>query len=354
MSTESRRIQTILGLVAKWPAVAGAGVEATIGLNELDDCAVVPVSPEWDLVVGTDFVRGTGFYLFKQGILGFEDIGFYLIGANASDLAAMGASPLGVVVVARYTSGMSDADFEQVMSGVVRASAELGLPLLGGDTGGYEESVLSATVLGLCPSGRALRRSGGLPGDRLFSTGTVGRAGAAIAYYVRGKSQGIALGEEVERGLAESWKRVKPALQQGCLLVQQGLSRCAIDTSDGLKASVRQIAEASGVDAILFEGSVPIDPLARSVAEAMGVDALALSISDSVDFRLVFSVRPSLAGEVERSFAEQGWELFEIGKLGERSENPRALLDRGGELVDLPGIEWDQAEVPAIDRLCSA
>src|SRR5262245_33206740 len=128
MSKESRRIQAILGLVEKWPAVAGAGIEATIGLSALDDCAVVPISPEWDLVVGTDFVRGTGFYLFKQGVLGFEDIGFYLIGANASDLAAMGASPLGAVVVTRYTSEMSDSEFEQIMRGIVRASAEFCLP----------------------------------------------------------------------------------------------------------------------------------------------------------------------------------------------------------------------------------
>lgn len=57
MSTESRRILSILDLVKHQPATAGCGKPASHGLEALDDCAVVPISESEDLIIGTDFVR---------------------------------------------------------------------------------------------------------------------------------------------------------------------------------------------------------------------------------------------------------------------------------------------------------
>ena len=90
MSTETRRINSILDLMPNYPAKPGSGLNASVGLIALDDCAVVPLNSESDLVIGSDFVRGEGFHLFKKGVLSWQDVGYYLIGANASDLAAMG------------------------------------------------------------------------------------------------------------------------------------------------------------------------------------------------------------------------------------------------------------------------
>jgi thiamine-monophosphate kinase len=308
------------------------------------------MTSELDLVIGSDFVRGEGFHLFKLRVLSWQDIGYYLIGANASDLAAMGASPLGVVVVLRYTSEMTDAAFEAIMEGVAMACAQFGMPLLGGDTGGYESSVLSAAAFGMCPHGKALLRSRGKAGDLLFVTGTVGRAGAALAYFTRGREE-HRFPREVEEELAHAWRRVTPALDQGKLLVDAALSQCAIDTSDGLKASCRQLAEASGVDAILRPDLIPVDPLSRQVAEALRVDPLALAVGDSVDFRLVFSTSPAQAPRLWKAFDSQGWELYEIGRFATPRGRPGVYLQVDGQLVPMPGVEWAQAETLSIDEL---
>jgi thiamine-monophosphate kinase len=351
MSTETRRIESILRLLKQFPARSGCGLDASAGLEALDDCAVVPLNPTSDLVIGTDFVRGEGFYLFRKGILTWKDVGYYLIGANASDLAAMGACPLGVVVVLRYTSQMTDKDYEEIMAGVLSACSDFELPLLGGDSGGYESSVLSAAAFGICPHDQALLRSRGEEGDLLMVTGDVGTAGAALSYFTRGKEEGMVLSTEIEAQLANAWRKVKPALKIGQLLVEKRYAKCAIDTSDGLKASCRQIAEASNLDAILHADAIPISQLARQVATGLRVDPLAFAVGDSVDFRLVFSCHPSIADELRREFAERNWSLHEIGYLARPQSAPTVYLKTAEGLRPVPGIEWAQSETLSVDQL---
>lgn len=222
MSAEWDRIRRIVELARAMPASAADGREASTGLAELDDCAVIPFGDGVDLVVGSDFVRGEGFYLFGLGLLSWEDVGYYLVAANASDLAAMGATPTGVVVVFRETKGMSAADHDAAMSGVLRACADFGMPLLGGDSGGYTSSVLSAAAFGTCPSGRALLRRNAKPGDHVYLSGDIGTAGAAVAWFLRGRAGGAVLDGDVEEELLSAWRNPLPALALGRLLTVGG------------------------------------------------------------------------------------------------------------------------------------
>jgi thiamine-monophosphate kinase len=351
MSTEERRIRSILDLLAQYPAKSGSGLNATAGLLALDDCAVIPISSDIDLVFGSDFIRGEGFHLFKRGILSWRDVGYYLVGANVSDLAAMGAAPLGIVVVLRYTSKMTDEDYKEIMEGILMACSDFEIPLLGGDSGGYDSSVLSAAAVGVCPHSKAMLRSQGRAGDALFVTGDVGLAGAALAYFTRAREEGIKLPVEAEEALANSWRRLKPAVKQGLLLVEKGLSRCAIDTSDGLKASCRQLAEASKLDAVLYPDDIPIAPLVRDVADTLKVDPLALAVGDSVDFRLVFSADRDSINEIWQAFKEHNWSLFQIGELVDTLTTPTVYLKTTHGLEPVPGVEWAQSDVMSIDQL---
>lgn len=344
MSVESRRIGIIRELLGRSSIPSLRPIH---GVDAHDDCALVNLSDDIDLVVGSDFVRGAGFYLFKLGLLSWSDIGFYLVGANVSDLAAMGAQPLGIATVCRYTSDITDENFRDLMSGIVSACSEFGVPLVGGDTGSYETSVLSAAAFGTCRPGAALLRRGGRPGDRLFLSGDVGLAAAAIAYFLRAKPDGMSLSSDEEEILLKRWRRVKPALNQGRLLTARGLSRCGIDTSDGLKAACRQLAEASRVDIVVEAGSVPVHQLVRTVAQFLKVDPLALAVGDSVDFRLLFSSSASVQSEFEAN----GWELYQIGEMTESVGTPTVRCRSEGTLSEMPGFEWAQSDDLTIDLL---
>lgn len=351
VSREEIRIGKIIKLAQRFPSNAADGRHATTGLPELDDCAVVPFGAEIDLVIGSDFVRGEEFHLFSEGLLSWKDVGYYLIAANASDLAAMGATPMGVVVVFRTHSGVSETDHDSAMEGVAEACAEFGMPLLGGDSGGYTASVLSAAAIGTCPHDRALLRRNGQPGDIVYISDDIGTAGAASAWFLRGRTSEGVIDVDVERRLISSWKRPRPALALGALLVKEKLSRCAIDTSDGLKASARQIAQATGLDIILSPDSIPISQDARWVAKQMGIDPLALAAGDSVDFRLLFSSPSGNQSELQRTLSDAGLSFHAIGELRPTRRTPSVYIERDERLLPMPGIEWDQSEETTIDRL---
>lgn len=335
--TESRRVDTIIDHIRRHPAIPMAGLTASVGVAELDDCAVIPIPGVHDLVIGSDFVRGENFKLALLGLLSPSDIGYYLMGANASDIAAMGARPLGATVVYRYTGNTTDEHHSEITRGIATACEEFNMPLLGGDSGEYEQSVLSATAFGICPPGKALLRSGGRSGDLLFLTGPVGIAGAAFRYF--GSHAGT-LSTDSETQLLHPWRRVSPALAQGAALVEYGLSRCAIDTSDGLKTAARQIAAASNLDVRLRACSLPVHPVVGEVAKLIGADPLALTCGDSVDFRLLFAVTPSARDETIGIFRSNGWDLIEIGYFTECDNRlPAAWMEDKGGLREIPGLE---------------
>ena len=229
MSPEERRIQSILTLI-KLHSVEPQAREAkvSIGATDLDDCAVVNLSSTIDLCIGSDFVRGEGFLLFQLGLLSRAQIGHYLVGANLSDIAAMGATPVGLVVAARYGPRQSDEQFAEIMEGVVRACSMYGAPLLGGDTGSYELPVLSASAFGVCPPGKALLRRNGKPGDMVYLSGSIGTAGAAFALFSKNKHLASTLPSAVIDELLLPWRQVSPAIEHGKLLVESGYSKLRI------------------------------------------------------------------------------------------------------------------------------
>ncbi len=345
--------------IVRWLGESTAGHESTqsgpfspvIGLPHLDDCAVIALPGEYDLVVGTDFIRGPAFDLFAQAhMLTWFDLGYFLVGANLSDIAAMGATPIGVLDVVRYDERMTEADAIDCIKGMQQACAAAGCALLGGDTGGYTVPVLSASALGYCPKGRCLLRSNGRPDDVLMLAGYTGVAGAARGYFSsRLGARGLAV--EQQTHLLDAWRRPVPQLVQGQLLVREQLSRCAIDTSDGLKAAIQQIAASSHLQARIDLTSIPIDPVVKQVAHLAGVSPYDLALSDSPDFRLVFTVSRQDADRVLRTFRGNGWPLWAIGRLvttDSVSHAGTAVTEDGG---NLPGIPWDHSEIPTLDRL---
>jgi thiamine-monophosphate kinase len=336
--TEARRIAKLIRDLGRNAALPLSGLTASVGVSQLDDCAVIPIPGGDDLVVGSDFVRGEHFKLALLGLLSRAQVGYYLIGANVSDLAAMGAKPVGVTVTYRYTNDTTDEQHSEVMHGIVEACRDMGAPLLGGDSGEYHTSVLTATAIGVCPHGRALLRSRARAGDALFITGDVGVAGAALRYFSTMKPG--SLPPETESALLAPWRRVTPATKQAAALVEERLSVCAIDTSDGLKTACRQLAASSRIDVIVREDQLPINPIVRQVAVLLGCDPVSLTCGDSVDFRLLFSAPSNRRDALVKLFLKHNWPLFEIGRFVDcHGAEPAARLDDGNELVEMPGIE---------------
>ncbi|MBP2340151.1 thiamine-monophosphate kinase [Saccharothrix coeruleofusca] len=310
-------------------------VELIAGADAQDDCAVFRLSGDLELVVGSDYVRGPKFRLYEMGHLNEYDLGYYLVVANVSDIAAMGARPIGVLSVVRYPPNMSDAVFSHVMTGIRDACASFGCLNIGGDIGSAERLILSASALGVCPPGRSLLRAGARPGDAVCLTAPTGLAGAAMAYSRAGIRDAEIESSYLDAMLA-SWRRPTARVAEGVILSSSGAVTSCQDTSDGLKATLESIAAASGVGITVEERSVPIPEAVGAVASRVGADPLALVMGDSVDFELVFTVpEPAVAPLTD---------LLDFHRIGlVTEERSVALLRSDGNLTALPGQAWRHA-----------
>ncbi|MEU1072549.1 MULTISPECIES: thiamine-phosphate kinase [unclassified Streptomyces] len=316
----------------------GLAVRLTAGADARDDCAVYDLDSPMSLVVGSDYIRGPKFVLYELGLLSGFDIGYYLAVANVSDVAAMGATPIGLLSVVRYPHEMDDAEFRDVMAGIHQGCTDCGTLNVGGDIGNAERLILSATAFGVCRPGTALMRGGARPGDLLCVTGPCGLLGAAVAYFPRRDTFGKRLPEEVERLLLDAWKRPRARVAEGRLLGARSYATACQDTSDGLKATVEQIMRASGVGFRVVEEDVPVDPAVAMVADLMGVEPLALAMSASSDFQLAFTLDAGALDSCRSAFDVAGLDFHVIG---EATDSGRAeSVNHLHAVRPLPGVAW--------------
>ena len=310
-------------------------VDLLAGVDAQDDCAVFRFHGDHELVVGSDYVRGPKFRLYEMGYLDEYDLGYYLVAANLSDIAAMGAKPIGLLSVVRYPPDMTDDVFRRVLEGIRDACAFAGCLNVGGDIGGAERLILSASALGVCPAGGSLLRTGAKPGDVICLTAPTGFAGAAMAY-LRAATPDRRIDEEHLETMLAYWRRPEARVTSGLALSGSGVVTSCQDTSDGLKAALEGIAQAGSVGVEVYEGKLPVPAAVSAVAEHLNLDSLAIVLGDSVDFELVFTVPVDQLGVL----ADQ-LDFYEVGAV--TKDRNVVLVREDGTRADLPGKAWRHA-----------
>jgi thiamine-monophosphate kinase len=222
--------------------------------------------------------------------------------AALSDLAAMGAKPVGAVVALTCPARW---DGLAVMEGLIAELERHACPLLGGDTTGGEQLVVSVTVWGEAAHDRFLLRSGAKPGDLLVVTGPLGGS--------------LASGRHL---------RPEPRLAEGAWLAQSPYVHAAMDLSDGLAGDAPKLADASGCGFLLLPGQVPVHDDVPAMA-----DSAKAACCDGEDYELLAAVAadhwPSLqlAWPFPRPLAVVGWLVEQRGAFME---------DAHGRVVPLP------------------
>ena len=254
---------------------AGLGAGAAVDLGVGDDCAIVRLAAGERLATSVDtMVEGRHFFADSFP----EDIGYRAVSVAASDLAAMGARPLGMTLALTLPEA-DDFWLHSFSQGVAQASSQYQLPLIGGDTTSGSLTI-SVQVLGSLPQEHALLRSGAQPGDEVYVSGTLGDAAGALAF-LAGDWQ-----PEPEHGeyLLDRFSRPHAQLELGAQLLFT--ASAAIDVSDGLLADAGHMAAASGVKIVVDPGALPLSPALASHDSPDTVQRWALSGGD--DYQLCF------------------------------------------------------------------
>ena len=289
-------------------AQSGEGVALGIG----DDCALLDVPFGEQLAISTDtLVAGVHFAEPCDPFL----LGQRSLAVAASDLAAMGATPLAFTLA--LTLPTVDADWLHAYArGLNQMAHACNLRLIGGDTT-RGPLCLTLTVFGRVPNGQALTRSGAQPGDLLCVGGELGNAAGALPLVLGQCSAESFIAEPL---LAHYWSP-QPQLALGQAL--RGKATSALDISDGLLADCGHIALASRVGLLIESDRVPMSLALQEFLGDAGAQQAALSGGD--DYVLAFTL-PAL--ELPTLLAD-GWPIHVIGRVVEGQGV--GLLDADGQ-----------------------
>ena len=277
---EGAEFDAIRRLLATWGAQA-----AGIG----DDAAVLDIPADERLVVSTD--ASVENVHFRRAWMTAEEIGSRATGAALSDLAAMGATPRGLLLALGIPEAWR-SELEQLARGVGAVAAVAGCPIVGGNVSAAGELSLTFTVLG--SAARPLTRSGAREGDIIFVTGRLGGPGAALKALLEGRKPSAA---DRARFVAPA-----PRLREAQWLAERG-AHAAIDISDGLIADGSHLARASGVSLALDDRAIPC------VAGVSAEDA----ITSGEEYELLVAAPLASDVRVEEFAREFGLPLTAIG-----------------------------------------
>jgi thiamine-monophosphate kinase len=281
-----------------------------------DDAAVLQVPPGEKLVVSTDTsLEGVH---FRRDWLNHFEIGYRATAASLSDLAAMGARPLGLVIALT----LPEADRHEartIATGIREGASAVLCPIVGGDlTAG---KTLSLTITALGSVARPLSRADARPGQRVYVTGRLGGPAEALKAWNAG-------GEPSERD-RHRFAHPIPRIDAAIGLAERGATS-AIDVSDGLIADIAHVAAASKVCIEIdleriprLEGISPID--AASSGEEYEIVVTAPEI-DVVQFSSEFGLDLTEIGRVVAGRA--GVELLKDGKRVTAPEGFDHFLDK--------------------------
>lgn len=299
------------GLIARIARAAEKRPAGALRLGIGDDAAILRARAGEDLVASTDAsVEGVHFRFANESA---RSIGRRALVANLSDLAAMGARPLGFLWALAAPPELEVRTVDGMLRGLLDEAEQYGCPLAGGNCTAAPQVSLTLTVLGAVKRGRALTRNGARAGDAIFVTGVLGAAA-------------------LDRARAEGGGRVRhvatPRLAAGRALARlRGVGGC-VDVSDGLEADMAQLLAPAGLEAEFEAGALPLPRGFAAAAARLGLDAGALALRGGEDYELLFTLRPD-AGSAERLSRRLGVPVARLGRVVPRAR--RGTKARGFE-----------------------
>ena len=294
-------------------------------LDLIDDAALLDPTPDKQLVLAKDAMVA-GVHFLEGDPPG--QIAKKLLRVNLSDLAAMGAAPLGYLLALARSREIADDWLADFCAGLAADNAAFGIGLLGGDTVSTPGPLtLSLTAVGEVPKGAALLRSGARAGDDIWVSGTLGDAALGLKV-LQGE---LEVAVDARAALIAHYRLPQPRLALGQAL--RGVAGAAIDISDGLVADLGHILEASGVGAELRADQLPLSAAARDLP---GARDAALAGGD--DYELLFTASPARRAEIAALARRLGLPLTCIGQI--RAGSDLSILDAAGQEIKVAKRGW--------------
>jgi thiamine-monophosphate kinase len=284
-----------------------------------DDCAVIPYNEKEDYVITTDLLI-EDIHFLKHRITP-EQLGHKSLAVNLSDIAAVGAEPVGSFLSIGIPVETEVEFLDAVMEGYHKFSQEYHVPLLGGDTTKSKKYLtINVAIVGKCSKGKARLRSMAQNGDIVCVTGFLGDSAGGLEVLLNNLPE-----TKDNLQLILSHHLPEPHVKEGLWLAEQSGINAMIDVSDGISSDLMHILKASGKSAVVDLGKIPVSDTLRKAAFNEGWDLDKLVTSGGEDYVLLFT-------------AEAG--SFEIINARYRNVFDRDLMQIGKIIEGETRIKW--------------
>ena len=205
--------------------------------------------------------------------MSYYDMGFKAVTVNVSDLAAMGAEPLGFLLAIALPKDLDIESFKEILEGVLKACDYYEIPLIGGDTNESSEIIITGTALGL--TDKPIMKDTYQKGDLIAVTGDIGLA--ALGFEL----------DDLDNIYSKHALKPKAKIKEGIIL--KDFATSATDITDGLASELYEIKK-DDYGFMIYEEMLDISDEYKRLAYDLNMDYLDLILHVGEDFELLFTI----------------------------------------------------------------
>ena len=316
--------------------VENASTELGVG----DDAAIINAEGKKVLVSTDMFTEGVHFNL---GYTPLKHLGYKVVVAGISDIAAMNAVPTQIMISVAVSNRFPVEALEEIYAGVQLACRQYKVDLVGGDTTSSQTGlVINVTAVGLESSEKIISRNGVKPNDLLVVTGDLG--GAYMGLQILEREHSVYLKNPNMQPEMEGYdyileRQLKPEARTDIkgILEELGVKPTSmIDVSDGLASEVLHLSDRSKVGFRIYEEKIPMDELTISTADEFNLNPVMTALNGGEDYELLFTISQNDFDKIKNNP-----DFTIIGHAVEEEQGNYLVLRGSNELAELTAQGWD-------------
>ena len=305
-----------------------------------DDAAIINAEGKKVLASTDMFTEGVHFNL---GYTPLKHLGYKVVVAGISDIAAMNAVPTQIMISVAVSNRFPVEALEEIYAGVQLACRRYKVDLVGGDTTSSQTGlVINVTAVGLESSEKIISRNGVKPNDLLVVTGDLG--GAYMGLQILEREHSVYLKNPNMQPEMEGYdyileRQLKPEARTDIkgILEELGVKPTSmIDISDGLASEVLHLSDRSKVGFRIYEEKIPMDELTISTADEFNLNPVMTALNGGEDYELLFTISQSDFDKIKNNP-----DFTIIGHAVEEEQGNYLVLRGSNELAELTAQGWD-------------
>ncbi len=251
-----------------------------------DDCSVIPVNDTEDWVITTDLLT-EGVHFLQEAITPWQ-LGYKALAVNLSDIAAMGAMPVGSFLSIAIPGEVTVEYLDDFMKGYLELSQKYNTPLLGGDTTkSLKHLAVNVCVVGKCSKGQAKMRNRAKENDVVCVTGYLGDSAGGLQVLLN-----HLIMTSDHNYLKMKHHLPEPRLDEGQYLAAMPGVHAMMDISDGIASDLTHILKTSDKSAEIDINRLPVSDVLRRVAKQQEWSHEDLAIAGGEDYELLCTIAP--------------------------------------------------------------